>query len=683
MKSLNVITRRLAFILFIVLAAVVWRLAAQISAADNPNPDNIVIESPNQNIRIVFGLYESADKKAVPSYSVSYRGQELVRQASMGIDLATGGSLDKNFKVVKVARSQGDKTYTVFPGKTSKARDHYREAVITLEERSTPRRQVDLVFRAYDDGAAFQYRFPAQPALQELVITDEPSTFAFICQPQAYTLQLGKYTTSYDKKYHLIPLHHVSPEALLGLPLLLEFPSKTWVAVTEADLTDYAGMYLAGVSERPGVLISRLSPWPENPQVKVKARLPHVSPWRVLMIADDPGRLIESNLITNLNEPCAIADTSWIKPGKTTFPWWNGYAVGDAGFSGGLNTETMKHYLDFCAEAGIEYHSLDGFENVAWYGGPIVPYQGADITKSLSSIDLDEVRDYARRKGVRLRLWMHWQAAQAHMKTAFPIYERWGIEGVMVDFMDRDDQHMVNFYHDLIRLAARHHLTVTLHGAYKPTGLGRTYPNLLTIEGVLNLEYNKWDEQGVTPEYELTVPFTRMLAGPLDFHQGSFRHVWPGDYKPRNIAPVVMGTRARALASYVIYENHLPMLADYPAAYRNQPGLDFLAQVPTTWDETRVLNGVVGKYLTIARRRGARWYVGSMTDGSQQELTIPLNFLGPGKYIAEIWADDPDAPDQPSKLILRKLEVTSADTIRAALAHAGGHVVRLTPNHKG
>jgi alpha-glucosidase len=454
-------------------------------------------------------------------------------------------------------------------------------------------------------------------------------------------------------------------------------------SVTEANLTDYAGMYLSGVPERPGVLISRLSPWPEDPQVKVKAELPHVSPWRVLMIADDPGRLIESNLIMNLNEPCAIADTSWIKPGKTTFPWWNGYAVGDAGFRGGLNTETMKHYLDFCAEAGIEYHSLDGFEDEAWYGGPIVPYQGADIAKSLPSIDLDEVRDYARRKGVRLRLWMHWQAAQAHMKTAFPIYERWGIEGVMVDFMDRDDQHMVNFYHDLIRLAAQHHLTVTLHGAYKPTGLGRTYPNLLTIEGVLNLEYNKWDEQGVTPEYELTVPFTRMLAGPLDFHQGSFRHVRPGDYKPRNIAPVVMGTRARTLASYVIYENHLPMLADYPAAYRNQTGLDFIAQVPTTWDETRVLNGAVGKYLTIARRSGARWYVGSMIDSSQRELTIPLNFLGSGKYTAEIWADDAAAADQPSKLIIRKLNVTSADTIRAALARAGGYVVRLTPNHKG
>ena len=375
--------------------------------------------------------------------------------------------------------------------------------------------------------------------MPELVITDERSTLPFVGRPLAYTLPLGNYTTSYEAKYRLIPLHQVSPEALLGLPLLLEFPNKIWVAVTEANLTDYAGMYLSGVAGRPGVLISRLSPWPENPQVKMKARLPHVSPWRVLMIADDPGRLIESNLIMNLNEPCAIADTSWIKPGKTTFPWWNGYALGDAGFTGGLNTETMKHYLDFCAEAGIEYHSLDGFEDVAWYGGPIVPYQGADITKSLPSIDLDEVRDYARRKSVRLRLWMH------------------------------------------------------------------------------------------------------------------------------------------------CYENHLPMLADYPAACRNQPGLDFIAQVPATWDETRVLNGVVGKYLTIARRRGARWYVGGMTDGSQRELTIPLNFLGPGKYTAEIWTDDPDAPDQPSGLIFRKLEVTSADTIRAAMASAGGHVVRLTPSYKG
>lgn len=639
----------------------------------------VVVESPNRQIRVEFGLHEKPGRKSVPCYSVFFRGKALVEQASLGIDLAPAGPLDSNLKIVKASRGRGDTTYAVYPGKTSKARDHYREAVVSLEERAEPHRRLDLVFRAYDDGAAFRYRFPQQPVLPELSITAEHSTFAFAGNPRAYTLPLGSFTTSYEKHYQPLPLADVPPDALLGLPLLLEYPDKTSVAVTEADLTDYAGMYLAGVAGAPGLLTSRLSPRPDDPRVKVKAGLPHRSPWRVLMIAGHPGRLIESNLVLNLNPPSALADTAWIKTGKTTFPWWNGFEVGDAGFRGGLNTQTMKHYIDFCAERGIEYHSLDGFENVAWYGGPIVPYRGADITKSLPEIDLAGVIAYARQKGVRLRLWMHWQAARAHMKTAFPVYEQWGIEGVMVDFMDRDDQEMVRFYHELVALAAKHHLTVTLHGSYKPTGLRRTYPNLLTSEGVLNLEYDKWDRRGSDPEHELIVPFTRMLAGPLDYHSGSFRHVTEQEYKPRNIAPVTIGTRARQLARYVVYENYLPMIADYPAAYRDQPGLDFLVKTPASWDETRVLDGAVGQYLSIARRHGAEWYVGAMSDGSARELTIPLKFIGPGKFVAVVYADDPASPDQPSKLLLRQIEVTAADTLRAALAPAGGHVIRLTP----
>ena len=461
----------------------------------------------------------------------------------------------------------------------------------------------------------------------------------------------------------------------------MSIPPRIWVGITEADLNDYAGMYVSGTADAPGVLTSRLSPRPDDFQIKVRAKLPHVSPWRVLMIADNPGRLIESNLITNLSPPCALEDTSWIKPGKTTFPWWNGYAVGDAGFPVGQNTETHKYYIDFCAETGIQYHSLDGLDNIAWYGGSIVPYRGADITKSLPEIDLPEVIAYAKQKGVGLRFWMHSAAAQAHMKTAFPVYEQWGIEGVMVDFIERDDQEMVNFLHELLQLAAKHHLTVTLHNVSKPTGLRRTYPNLMTIESVFNEEYNKWHPQGSTPEHELTVPFVRMLAGPVDYHSGSFHNVTRQAFKPRNVAPITIGTRVRELARYVVYEGYLPMVVDYPAAYRHQPGLEFLVHTPTSWDETRVVDGQVRKYITIARRHGALWYVGSMTDGNARELSIPLSFLGAGRFVAEIYCDDLTAPDQPERLISLQREVTSSDTIQAALAPAGGHVIRLSPRN--
>ena len=261
-----------------------------------------------------------------------------------------------------------------------------------------------------------------------------------------------------------------------ALPLLAELPGTGWLAVTEANLTDYAGMYLARDAEGGPSLVRRLSPRPDDPKVAVRADLPHESPWRVFMIADKVERLVESDLVLNLNAPCALADTSWIRPGKTTFPWWNGFYEENVPFEMGLNTATAKYYIDFCAEAGIPYHSLDGKDNTAWYGGPIVPYEGADITKGIDGLDLREVLRYAASKGVKIRLWMNWRAAEAHMDRAFPLYREWGVEGVMLDFMDRDDQEMVNFLRRAIETAAANRLTVTLHGVSAPTGWSARIP---------------------------------------------------------------------------------------------------------------------------------------------------------------------------------------------------------------
>ncbi len=582
-----------------------------------------------------------------------------------------------------------DRTDRVFPGKTSVLRERFEEAVVALEETSAPRRRIDVVVRAYEDGVAFRYGFPASQDREDLRIAEERTLFAFRGDPRAYALPLDGFTTSHENYYSVGPLKEAHRLPLIGLPLLLEFSEEfsgesaggIWAAVTEADLTDYAGLYLKADPQAPGRLEARLSPQPGRAGVKVEARAPHVSPWRVVMVADSPARLLESNLVLALNDPCAIADTSWIWPGKSTFPWWNGYEVGSAGFQGGLNTATMLHYIDFCEEQGIPYHSLDGFDT-AWYGGPIVPYEGADITKSVPAIDLPQVIAYARRKGVRLRFWMHWEAAKRHMDRAFPIYEEWGIEGVMIDFLDRDDQEMVRFVHQLVKKAADHRLTVTLHGIHKPTGIRRTYPNLLVHEGVLNLEYDKWSKTGSSPEHELLVPFTRMLAGPLDYHQGGFRSVRPRDFAPRNVAPIVMGTRARMLAMYVVYEDPMPMMVDFPEAYRAQPGLSFVVRVPTVWDETRVLAARVGDSIAIARRRGGEWYAGAMTDGEAREVDLRLAFLGPGDHVAEIYSDPSDPKAPATALIEERSIVDAATVIRARLAPAGGHAMRITAASK-
>jgi alpha-glucosidase len=423
-------------------------------------------------------------------------------------------------------------------------------------------------------------------------------------------------------------------------------------------------------------LVSRLSPRPDEPKIVVRATLPHESPWRLILIGKELRQLIESDTVLKLNAPSVIADTSWIKPGKTTFPWWNDYYEVVLPFKMGLNTETMKHYIDFCAEYGIPYHTLDGVNDLAWYGGHIGPYEGADITKGIDGLDFQEVIDYARQKGVRIRLWMHWQAAKQHMARAFALYHAWGIEGVMIDFMDRDDQEMVDFQRELLQLAADNHLTVTFHGVAAPTGLERTFPNLLNSEAVRNLEYDKWDDDGVTPEHDVTVPLTRMLAGPLDYHQGTLRGVPLSQFKPRVAEPVVIGTPVRMLASYVVLQNHLPMMADYPTAYRRHPLTRVMAAVPTTWDDTRALVAKVGEEIVIARRGGNDWWIGAMTDRNARKLRLKLSFLPAGKFQAEIYRDDLAA-----KYGFRReaRKVKSSDELSLQLAESGGALVRLTP----
>ncbi len=628
--------------------------------------------SPNGRVRIELSLGTSKSTKGVPCYRVTLGDREVVAPSSLGVELLGTGHLGGPCAIVGVAARSVHEKYTQITGKRRQVTNHATEVVVRLREDAVPWRTWEVVLRAYNDGAAFRYRFPKQDGWDYLAITGERTGFRFPPEAQAFALPLNAFTTSYEKRYVIKPVRELGQDWLLGLPMLLECPGGIWAAITEAEINEYAGMYLAPAEK--GALSARLSPLPDEPGVAVRHPLPHASPWRVILLGERVGRLVESDLVLNLSEPCAIEDTSWIKTGKTTFPWWNGFYEKELDFQLGLNTATAKYYIDFCAEAGIPYHSLDGIRNQAWYGGPIVPYRGAEPTRGGKALDLSEVLRYAKSKGVRIRLWMHWQAAERHMHKAFPLYQAWGVEGVMLDFMDRDDQIMNRLVRKAVQLAAQNQLTVTLHGCPKPTGLERTYPNLLTHEGVMNLEYDKWDKRGVTPEHEVTVPFTRMLAGPLDFHQGSFRTVAPEAFRPRNRAPQVMGTPARTLASYVLYQNHLSMVADYPSAYRGHPGLSALAAIPTTWDDTKVLDAKVGEFMVLARRGGEDWHIGAMTDSKPRTLKVPLTFLGSGRFKAELWLDDQAAEHGLSR---KAMDLTATDTLELNLEVAGGAYVRL------
>jgi alpha-glucosidase len=435
-------------------------------------------------------------------------------------------------------------------------------------------------------------------------------------------------------------------------------------------------MYLV---KENGELVSSLSPLPGQTEIKVKASIPHHTPWRVFLISDRIGALIESNLLTNLNEACKIKDVSWIRPGKTTWPWWNGNITPDTSFTPGNNFETNKYFIDFCAANHIEYHSVVEYGGHEWYvsdGEGFSPGPNTDVTRAVPGLNMQEVCDYAKKKGVGIRIWVHWKALYPRLEAAFTQYEKWGIAGLMVDFMDRDDQEMVNIQEEILRRAAAHKLHIQFHGAYKPTGMHRSWPNELTREGVMNYEYDKWGES-MTPDHDIYVPFTRMLAGPTDYHLGGFRAVPKSKFKIQSTRPLVMGTRAHMLAMYVVLENYLGMVADYPDAYLGQPGFDFIQLVPTTWDETRVIDAKVEEWITIARRKNEDWFIGTINNSESREISVRLDFLSDGIYEGMMYSDPQDAAENPNKLNRRTFDLKKGDELKIQLASGGGQVMRL------
>jgi alpha-glucosidase len=646
--------------------------ASSAQAEDKHAGKGFFVGSPDGHLQIAVATSAHTGAPSQLEYRVSSSNRIVLAASNLGVRLGDGTVLGGHSEIVDSKTTAIDTSFEQFPGKRRHVVDRANETVLTLRERGPKPLRWQLVVRVYDDAVALRYRFPKQTGWTALELADELTEFAFPPDAAGTMLPLANFTTSHENRYERHLIAQVSSEGLLGLPLLVQLPGVGWAAVLEANLTDYAGLYLSRGSD--GNLVSRLSPLPGEP-IAVRAPLPHDSPWRVILVGKEAGQLLESDTVLKLNSPSVIADTSWIKPGKTTFPWWNDFYETSVPFKMGLNTETAKFYIDFCAEYGIPYHSLDGVNDVAWYGGRIAPYEGTDITKGIEGLDLPEVIDYAKRQGVGLRFWMHWEAAKKHMTRAFPLYRAWGIEGVMIDFMDRDDQEMVNFQRELLQLAADNHLTVTFHGVAAPTGLERTFPNLLNSEAVRNWEYDKWDADGVTPEHDVTVPLTRMLAGPMDYHQGTLRGVSLEKFKPVVAAPVVIGTPTRMLASYVVLQNHLPMMADYPSAYRASPLTRVMAGIPATWDDTRALSARLGEEIVIARRSGEDWWIGAMTDRHARDVVVSLSFLPAGKFRAEIYRDDLTAE---VRYKLETREVKANGEFVLALAASGGALVRLT-----
>ena len=629
----------------------------------------VALTSPGGVLTIGFRL----DGNGTPEWQVTRHESILLDWSPLGLTFLRSGPLTSHLLLRDSIISDVNESYELVAGKTRQVRNHCRQLQVTLAESIEPRRTLELQFRAYDDGVAFRYRLPLQKQFPAVDITEENTRFHFPENLKAWAFQVNTYRSSFEGQYLATTVSAMPDTALVSLPLTLQRQDGITLAITEAELVDYAGMYLRGFSGR-GLRVM-LPPRLDGSGIAVISKTPFSSPWRVIMVGQRPGDLIESNIILNLSSPCVLRDLSWIKPGKAIFPWWPNFFCDKPGVPGKLCFENQKYYIDFAFENKIEYLELEP----PWYGdeeGAINKPEKYDITRPVPELRLPELFDYARQKRVGLFLWAHWKNVDRQVDEAFPLYEKWGAVGVKIDFMNCDNQEMIQWYPKILKKAAEHHLMVYFHGVSKPTGLQRAYPNLMTEEGVLGNEQNKVISL-ITPEHTVTLPFTRMLAGPMDFTPGGFRNVTVDEFKPDWDRPKVMGTRSHQIAMFVVYESPLMMVCDDPAAYRGQPGLEFIRNVPTTWDQTKVLDGQIGEYIVVARKAGNDWFLGAMGNSEPRDLTIPLDFLESGEYEAEIYQDSRTADQHPVEIACKKKMVTRKTLIEARLAHGGGLAIHF------
>ena len=600
------------------------------------------------------------------TYSISLDGKAVLAESRLGLRFQDGVTLGANARLTKVERDHSDTTWENRWGKRRTVRDRHNELRLSFVEASG--RPFAVAVRVFNDGLGFRYVLPASSGTtQDFVLEEDLTQFSF---PDNDTCYAGEnentgtaqnpmgYVGSQESEYNPMRLGDLPTDQVRMVPLLVKTPAA-WVAITESDLYDWAGMWVNRVAA-PGnttgvTLAARLSPRPDG-QGLVKSAFPRQSPWRTLLIAREPGRIIESDLVLNLSSPCKLADTSWVKPGIASWDWWS--QVSRPG------TAAYKELIQFSADMGWPYTLLDA----GWA-------KRDDIMQASPAVAMDEVLAFAKEENVRVWLWLYCSSVDkndAYLK-AFPLYEKWGIAGVKIDFMNRDDQDMVNWYEKIATYAAAHHLMVNFHGAFKPTGMNRAYPNQITREGVLGNEYNRWSSR-VTPEHKTTLPFTRLLAGPADFTPGGFINK-PLDQFKTNVKPTqVQGTRCAELALFVCLESPVIHAADHPSHYRDQPGLDFLRIVPTVWDDTRALDGAVGEHVVIARRHGSRWFLGALTDRNARDIPVKLDFLGPGSWTLKLWKDAPDSDTVGEHLVAKQRTVTAADELELHLARAGGAV---------
>ena len=623
------------------------------------------------------GLTVTVGTEGVLTWSVSHRGRTLVRPSRLALTLGDGRVLGAAPVVTATTtRSVNQVLRPTVAYRRAQIADRYEERRIDFTG------DFSLIVRAYDDGVACRFvtRLPG-----EITVRDEDFTLGFEADHRLYFPEETSFLSHQEREYKRLRISEIGPTRFSSLPALVVVEGGPKVAITEADLFDYPGMDLKSGPE-VNSLRGLFPAYPRKVQLnrdrdeRVLEREDYIArtrgtrefPWRVLVIAERDEALLDSDIVFRLASEGQIADTSWIRPGKVAWDWWNANNIYGVPFRAGINTDTYRHYIDFAAEHRIPYVILDE----GWY-------KLGDLMAVVPEIDMAALAAHAKQRGVGLIMWVVWKTLDQQLQPALDQFVRWGVKGIKVDFMQREDQWMVNFYERVAREAAARHMLVDFHGAYKPTGLYRTWPNVVTSEGVIGLENSKWGALA-SPDNAVTFPFMRMLAGPVDYTPGAMQNATKADFQPIFNRPMSQGTRAHQLGMYVVFESPLQMLADSPSNYRREPdSLAFLSAVPVVWDETRVLSAKVGEHIAVARRSGKEWYVGALTSWQPRDIDLDLAFLGAGSFTADIHRDGPNADRVGVDYVREQRAVTAADRLRVHLAPGGGLAVRIVPEKAG
>ncbi len=626
------------------------------------------LSSPND---LLLVRVETGEQLA---WSLSYAGKVMLLPSPISLTLGDGKVLGPSSALKKVQRRQVDQILVpVVRTRFDRVRDHFNEMILDFSG------DFSVVFRAYDDGIAYRFVTRKKGVIR---IVDELSTFAFGGDHALYFAEEPSFYSHQEQAYKLLHLGELNDHRRAYTPALVSLPQGFKALISEADLQDYPGMWLSGdksslyqlkgrfpqVVLRDSVTSDRDVKPIERADYIAETKGARAFPWRFLLITERDGHLLENTMVFKLSQSTQISSTDWIKPGKVAWDWWNANNVWNVPFKAGLNTATYKYYIDFASRYGIEYIILDE----GWY-------KLGDLLSPNPDIDVPELIRYGREKKVSVILWVTWKTLLDQLQPALDRFAVWGVQGIKVDFMQRDDQYMVNYYWMIAREAAARKLLVDFHGAYKPAGLDRAYPNVLTREGVKGLEHNKWSRE-LTPTHNLILPFTRMAVGPMDYTPGAMVNAQARQFQVIFDLPMSQTTRCQQMAMYVVYESPLQMLADSPSRYLAEPGCTaFMAGVPVQWDETRVLQASAGEYVVVARRSGAEWYIGAMNNEKARDLTVSLDFLASGGYEMHYFADGINAGRCAMDYSTGTEEVTARSTLTLQLAEGGGWVARVKP----